>query len=135
EGKATAYYLENVEDFFASQQHDTGRIITGFRLAERDVPAHDDAITGLTVDLVIGREPFALDDGAAGWDRALLILRRKGNGAYLTLEFGQHIGRLLCRMKELALLPIIGATVTELVRFVALRDRRQVQHFEATLLL
>jgi hypothetical protein len=38
-------------------------------------------------------------------------------------------------VKELPLLPIIDATVTKLVGFVALRDRRQVQYLEATLLL
>ena len=45
------------------------------------------------------------------------------------------MGRLLLGVKELALLPVIGATVTEEVGFVSLRDRRQVQHLEATLLL
>ena len=90
---------------------------------------------GCTIDIVIGRQPFSLDDGAAGRDWALLVLRRKGDRAHFTLEFGQHMRRLVLGVKEFALLPRIGATVTELVGFVSLRDRRQVQDLEAALLL
>ena len=62
------------------------------------------------VVIVIGGQPFALDDGAAGRDRALLVLRRKGDRAHFTLELGQDLGWLLCGVKELALLPLIPYT-------------------------
>jgi hypothetical protein len=29
--------------------------------------------------------PFVLDDGAAGWNRALLVLSRKGDRAHFTI--------------------------------------------------
>jgi hypothetical protein len=68
-------HLKNVEDLPTLQQHHTSRIVAGFGLAQRDVPARDDTITGLMIDVVIGRQPFPLDNGAPGWDWALLVLR------------------------------------------------------------
>jgi hypothetical protein len=73
--KAAADHLHNVKDFSAPQHYDTRGIVAGFGLAQRNVPAHNDAIVGLTLNLVIERQPFALDDGAAGRDRTLLVLR------------------------------------------------------------
>src|SRR6516162_202108 len=98
-------------------------------------PAHDDAVAGLLANVIIGCQPFALDDGSAGRDRALLVLRRKGDRTHLALKLGQYLGRLVLGVQELALLPIIGAAVAEEIGLVSLRDRRQVQYFEATLLL
>jgi hypothetical protein len=42
-------------------QHDTSGIVVGFGLAQRDVPAHDDAVAGLFANVIIGRQPFAFD--------------------------------------------------------------------------
>src|SRR6516164_5660937 len=99
------------------------------------VPAHDDAVPGLLANVVIGCQPFALDNVSAGRNRALLVLRRKRDRPHLALKLGQHMGRLVLGVQKLALLPIIGAAVAEEIGFVSLRDRRQVQYLEATLLL
>jgi hypothetical protein len=63
EGKTAAYHLQNVEDLLAPQQYDTSGIVAGFSFAQGDVPAHDDAVVGLLANVIIWRQPFALDDG------------------------------------------------------------------------
>ena len=55
-----------------------------------------------------------------GGIRALLVLRRKRNGAHLTLEFHQHIGWLMIGMEEFAFLPRIGAAGTEVIGLTTL---------------
>jgi hypothetical protein len=35
--------------------------VADFGLAQRDVPAHDDAVAGLFANVIIGRSPFAFD--------------------------------------------------------------------------
>src|SRR6266566_3784254 len=82
--KATAHHLENIKDLFAVQHNDTRRIIAGLSFTQGYVPAHDNAVAGLIANIVVGREPFSFDDRAAGRNRALLVLRRKRNGAHLT---------------------------------------------------
>ena len=78
------------------------------------------------MDFVVRRQPFALDDPAAGRDRALLVLSRKGDRAHFPLELGQYMRWLVLRVEKLAFPPPMEATVTELVGFVSLRDRRKV---------
>src|SRR5215468_2365726 len=87
------------------------------------------------MDFVVGRQPFALDDPAAGRNWALLVLSRKGDRSHFALELGQHMRWLVLRVEKLAFPPMVEATVTELVGFVSLRDRREVQHLKAPLLL
>src|SRR5262245_15043500 len=135
EGKAAAHNLENIEDLFPPQQHDAGRIIAGFGFAQRDIPAKDNSVAGLPVDFVIGRQPFALDDGAAGRDRTLLVLCRKGDRAHFALELGEYGGGLLLWVEKLALLADVSTTLTKDEGFLSLGNRWQVQHLEATLLL
>src|SRR5215471_1966074 len=77
--KLATYHLQNVKHLPTTQQNDTSGVVTGFRLAQRDVPAHNDVVPGLMTDIVIAGQPLALDDGAAGRNRALLVLRRKGD--------------------------------------------------------
>ena len=48
--KPSTHHLKNVKDLLTPQQHDTSRIIAGFGLAQRDVPAHDDAVAGLRIE-------------------------------------------------------------------------------------
>jgi hypothetical protein len=45
--------------------------------AKGNVPAYDDAVAELLGDRVVVRQTFALDDGAARRDRALLVLAQK----------------------------------------------------------
>src|SRR5262249_39838690 len=133
--KAAAYHLENVKDLFAIEQNDTRRIIAGLSLAQGNVPAYDNAVAGLRANIVVGREPFSFNDRATGRDRALLVLRRKRNRAHLALEFYQHMRWLMVGMEKLSFLPRIGATATEVIGLCSLRDRRQIEDFETTLLL
>src|SRR5207245_11350522 len=60
--QAAADHLQNIKDLSTAQQNDTCGVIAGFGLAQRDVPAHNNAVAGLVLDPVIGGEPFALDD-------------------------------------------------------------------------
>src|SRR5262249_6557792 len=101
--KLAADHLKNVEDFLAAQQNHTSGVVTGLVLAERDIPTHDNAIIRLTIEVVIGRQPFALDDIATGGKWSLLILRRKGIRAHFALKLGKLFGRFVLGMKELAL--------------------------------
>jgi hypothetical protein len=94
-----------------------------------------DTVAGLRLDFVVGRQPVALDDSAPGGQRALLVLSRKGDRAHFALELGQHRGRLLCGMKQLALLAGVSTTITKEKGFLSLSNGRQTQHLKTTLLL
>jgi hypothetical protein len=69
---AAAHYLEDVKDLSPFEQNHTGGVIAGLLFAERNVPTQDDAVAGLTIDIVMGHQPFALDDGTAGRDCAIM---------------------------------------------------------------
>ena len=113
--EAAAHHLENVKALVPVQHYDTRRIIAGLCFTQGYVPAHDNAVAGLKVDVVVAREPFSLDNRATGRNRALLVLGRKRDGAHLALEFHQHVGWLMVGVEELSFLPRIGATATEVI--------------------
>jgi hypothetical protein len=62
------------------QQHDTSGIVAGFGLAQRDVPAHDDAVAGSFANVIIGRQPFAFDRKPSLRSSALADEAKKGRG-------------------------------------------------------
>src|SRR5262245_25146124 len=72
--KPTPDHLKNVEHLLAPQQNDASGIVPSFALTQCDVPAYDDAVTALVLNIIIGRQPFAFDNSAARRHRALLIL-------------------------------------------------------------
>src|SRR5215510_6403752 len=129
--KTATNHLKNVVDLVSPQQNDTSGIVAGFVLAQRDVPAHDDAVTGLKVDLVVGREPFAFDDRAAPRDRALLVLSRKGDRAHFALKLDQLLGRFMLGVEELAFLSSVSTPIAEFEGFNPLRDSGKIQNLEA----
>src|SRR5439155_1806204 len=57
ERKPATHHLENVEDLLAHQQNDASRVIARFGFAQGDIPAHDEPVTRLPTDGVIGRQP------------------------------------------------------------------------------
>src|SRR5215510_5669379 len=133
--KTATNHLKNVVDLVSPQQNDTSGIVAGFGFAQGDVPAHDDAVTGLKVDLVVGRQPLAFDDPAAPRDRALLVLGRKGDRAHFALELGQLLGRFMLGVEELASLSSVFTPIAEFEGFNPLRDSGKIQNLEAALLL
>src|SRR5258708_36551872 len=128
--KPATDHIKNVEDLPAPQQNDTSGIVAGFGLAQRDVPAHDNAVAGLSLNIVIGREPFKLDDRAAGRDRALLILSRKSDRAHVAFELDQRISWLMVGVEKLTLLPGIAAAFAEVEGLGSLRHGWKVQDVE-----
>ena len=75
----------------------------------------------------ISLNPMALDHGAAGRDRLLLISRRKIVRSQLTLQIVEDMQRLARRRKDGADLAVMKLAAEQGGRFVALRDRRQVE--------
>src|SRR5215208_5094449 len=102
EKKAATDHLKNIEDFLSDEQNDPGRVIASLHFAERDVPTHDNVIPVLRGNCVVRCQPFSLDDRAAGWDRALLVLRRESDRTHAALEIEQHIAWFMFRMQKLA---------------------------------
>src|SRR6266403_1701416 len=130
ERKLAANDVMHVVRIAAVDQHDTGRIIGRFLLAESNVPTQDNAVGGPAFDCGVVFQHFPLDDLADGGLRRLLVLGRKLHRSHILLDVPQHFGRLMGGMKEISLFTGMGAATAEIVGGCRLRDRGQAQNLK-----
>jgi predicted phage terminase large subunit-like protein len=90
---------------------------------------------GVGGNIIVGSEPFPFDDRATRRDRALLILRGKGDRPHFAFEFAEHRLRFMRRVQELALLPHIAAAGAELIGSGLRGNCREAQDFKSALFL